>query len=122
MLFRSFAEQARGDVEVIAAIARRLADTHFEVVPVAAKALAELAVDPSAFAQLKPLLADPRWPVRGAAADGLRRLYDRKVFTDADALRDALGAMLLTSEMIEPVFPLKRVVKKAMQGLPEKEE
>ncbi|HPQ69146.1 MAG TPA: murein biosynthesis integral membrane protein MurJ [bacterium] len=117
-----FAEQARGDAEVVAAIGRRLADTHFEVVPVAAKALAELAVDPSAFAQLKPLLADPRWPVRGAAADGLRRLYDRQVFTDADALRDALSAMLLTSEMIEPVFPLKRVVKKAMQGLPEKEK
>lgn len=117
-----FADEARGDGEVVAAVTQRLADSHFEVVPVAAKALAELAVDESAFDKLRPLLADPRWPVRAAAADGCRRLYDRGVFTDAAVLRDSLSAMLPTSEMLEPIFPLKRVIKKAMQGLPEKEE
>jgi murein biosynthesis integral membrane protein MurJ/undecaprenyldiphospho-muramoylpentapeptide beta-N-acetylglucosaminyltransferase len=117
-LLAAWADRLRGDAELLAHVTARLGDRHFEVVPLAAKAFAEWSNDADA---LRRLLDDPRWPVRAAAVEACRRLYDRGVITDVAALREAIAGMLLTSEMAEPLFPLKRVVKDALAGLPDEE-
>lgn len=112
-----FVEQCRGDKEIVAAVARNLRDRHFEVVPMAAKAYAEISDDQDALSRLQPLLQDPRWPVRAAAAEACRRLYDRGVIVDRAVLRRVLSETLLASEMVEPVSPLKQAIKDAIEGL-----
>ncbi len=121
-LVTAWVERLRGDDELLARITARLADRHFEVVPMAVRAFAEWTTSPDALARLRPLLGDSRWPVRAAAVEACRRLYDRKVVTDPAALRAVLSGVLLTSEMAEPVFPLKRVVRDALDGVPRGEE
>lgn len=115
----AFANPLRGDAETLAAVEKLLFDRHFEVVPVAVKAYAELATSPGAHEKLYPLLDDPRWPIRTAAVDGCRRLFDRGLVPDPAALRRVLSRTLLAGEMIEPISPIKRAVKQAVAGLPE---
>jgi len=115
----AFAEDLRGRADFQTALEKRLHDRHFEVVPAAVRAYAELAVGSEAFIQLLPLLDDPRWPVRAATVEACRRLYDRGVLTDATLLRNAVQQTMLAGEMVEPVSPLKRSVMQALAGLPE---
>ena len=118
----AFREQVRGDAEVIETVGKLLHDRHFEVVPLAAKTYSELAVKPVSFDNVRDLLADPRWPVRAAAAQACRRLYDRGVITDAVALREALSKTMVAGEMFHPESPLKVALKQATAGLPGREE
>jgi murein biosynthesis integral membrane protein MurJ/undecaprenyldiphospho-muramoylpentapeptide beta-N-acetylglucosaminyltransferase len=115
----AFAEQLRGDAEVLAAVAERLSDRHFEVAPAAIEAYAELTMADGLSERICGLLDHPRWPIRAAAVEALRRLFDRGLVTDAEALRRALSCTLLATEMVEPISPLKRAVRRALDGLPE---
>ncbi|MDP8222689.1 MAG: murein biosynthesis integral membrane protein MurJ [Candidatus Lernaella stagnicola] len=115
----AFAEDLRGDDEVFAKVIERMDDRHFEVAPVAIRAYAELAVTDGLGDRLTAFLDHPRWPIRLAAVDACRRLFDRGVMTDVAELRRVLGRTLLAGEMVEPISPLKRALRRALDGLPE---